>query len=301
MFALIALGMALGDHDRRHRSFGRRRRGPGQRRGRHALAPSLVGRACRRHRRRARGRRRSTASSSPGCASSPSSPRSPRCWRPTARRCCSPTTSRFRSSYDTGFTIIGQDDFLGFPIPAWIAVSLFILGWISAGAPSGRPPCAGDRRRRGDRQADGPEGRAHAARRLGCCPACWPVWPASSSPRSSAPASRPRAWAGNSSPSPRWWSAARCSPAASGSVGATLAGALLLGHGLQHPQLRKRPRLDLARRPTGNPVIRGLFLLVVVIHSGKTRKGALERSKACLPKVCGDFGTKTCAKINKLE
>ncbi|CAN7287850.1 ABC transporter permease [Rhizobium sp. LjRoot30] len=33
-------------------------------------------------------------------------------------------------SYDTGFTIIGQDDFLGFPIPAWIALGAYILGWL---------------------------------------------------------------------------------------------------------------------------------------------------------------------------
>ncbi len=33
-------------------------------------------------------------------------------------------------SYDTGFTIIGQDDFLGFPIPAWIAIGAYVIGWI---------------------------------------------------------------------------------------------------------------------------------------------------------------------------
>jgi ribose/xylose/arabinose/galactoside ABC-type transport system permease subunit len=33
-------------------------------------------------------------------------------------------------SYDTGFTSIGQDDFLGFPIPAWIAVIAYVVGWI---------------------------------------------------------------------------------------------------------------------------------------------------------------------------
>ncbi|WDZ80528.1 ABC transporter permease (plasmid) [Ensifer adhaerens] len=33
-------------------------------------------------------------------------------------------------SYDTGFTVIGQDDFLGFPIPAWIALGAYILGWL---------------------------------------------------------------------------------------------------------------------------------------------------------------------------
>jgi ribose transport system permease protein len=33
-------------------------------------------------------------------------------------------------SYDTGFTTIGQDDFLGFPIPAWIGLAAYILGWL---------------------------------------------------------------------------------------------------------------------------------------------------------------------------
>jgi ribose transport system permease protein len=33
-------------------------------------------------------------------------------------------------SYDTGFTSIGQDDFLGFPIPAWIAVAAYVIGWL---------------------------------------------------------------------------------------------------------------------------------------------------------------------------
>jgi galactofuranose transport system permease protein len=33
-------------------------------------------------------------------------------------------------SYDTGFTMIGQDDFLGFPIPAWITVAVFLIGWV---------------------------------------------------------------------------------------------------------------------------------------------------------------------------
>jgi ribose/xylose/arabinose/galactoside ABC-type transport system permease subunit len=33
-------------------------------------------------------------------------------------------------SYDTGFTEIGQGDFLGFPIPGWIAIVVYILGWI---------------------------------------------------------------------------------------------------------------------------------------------------------------------------
>ncbi|UVC06951.1 ABC transporter permease [Rhizobium sp. TH2] len=33
-------------------------------------------------------------------------------------------------SYDTGFTEIGQGDFLGFPIPGWIAIVVYIFGWI---------------------------------------------------------------------------------------------------------------------------------------------------------------------------
>ena len=33
-------------------------------------------------------------------------------------------------SYDTGFTVIGQDDFLGFPTPAWIAIAAYVIGWI---------------------------------------------------------------------------------------------------------------------------------------------------------------------------
>ena len=42
-------------------------------------------------------------------------------------------------SYDTGFTTIGQDDFLGFPIPAWIALAAYVLGWLFLErSPSGR-------------------------------------------------------------------------------------------------------------------------------------------------------------------
>lgn len=33
-------------------------------------------------------------------------------------------------SYDSGFTVIGQDDFLSFPIPAWIALLTYIAGWV---------------------------------------------------------------------------------------------------------------------------------------------------------------------------
>ncbi|MDQ6432811.1 ABC transporter permease [Mesorhizobium sp. LHD-90] len=34
-------------------------------------------------------------------------------------------------SYDSGFTEIGQGDFLGFPIPAWIALAAYVVGWIA--------------------------------------------------------------------------------------------------------------------------------------------------------------------------
>ncbi|MCX8279852.1 ABC transporter permease [Phyllobacterium sp. 0TCS1.6C] len=33
-------------------------------------------------------------------------------------------------SYESGFTVIGQDNFLGFPIPAWIAMLAYIAGWV---------------------------------------------------------------------------------------------------------------------------------------------------------------------------
>jgi len=33
-------------------------------------------------------------------------------------------------SYESGFTSIGQDNFLGFPIPAWIAIIAYLVGWI---------------------------------------------------------------------------------------------------------------------------------------------------------------------------
>jgi len=34
-------------------------------------------------------------------------------------------------SYDSGFTEIGQGDFLGFPIPAWIALAAYVVGWVA--------------------------------------------------------------------------------------------------------------------------------------------------------------------------
>jgi galactofuranose transport system permease protein len=33
-------------------------------------------------------------------------------------------------SYESGFTSIGQDNFLGFPIPAWIAIVAYVIGWL---------------------------------------------------------------------------------------------------------------------------------------------------------------------------
>jgi ribose transport system permease protein len=42
-------------------------------------------------------------------------------------------------SYDTGFVSIGQDDLLGFPVPAWIALGAYVVGWIFLERhPSGR-------------------------------------------------------------------------------------------------------------------------------------------------------------------
>lgn len=34
-------------------------------------------------------------------------------------------------SYDTAFTVLGQGDFLGFPIPGWIALLAFLGGWLA--------------------------------------------------------------------------------------------------------------------------------------------------------------------------
>jgi ribose/xylose/arabinose/galactoside ABC-type transport system permease subunit len=33
-------------------------------------------------------------------------------------------------SYDTAFTTFGQGDLLGFPIPAWVALAAYVIGWI---------------------------------------------------------------------------------------------------------------------------------------------------------------------------
>jgi len=34
-------------------------------------------------------------------------------------------------SYDSNFTSFGQDDFLGFPIPAWVAILVYVIGYIT--------------------------------------------------------------------------------------------------------------------------------------------------------------------------
>jgi ribose/xylose/arabinose/galactoside ABC-type transport system permease subunit len=65
-------------------------------------------------------------------------------------------------SYDTGFTIIGQDDFLGFPIPGLDRARRLYPRLAGAGKTAHRPPYPRDRRRRGDGGPDGPQGRAHA-------------------------------------------------------------------------------------------------------------------------------------------
>jgi galactofuranose transport system permease protein len=33
-------------------------------------------------------------------------------------------------SYDTAFTSFGQGDLLGFPIPAWVALAAYVIGWV---------------------------------------------------------------------------------------------------------------------------------------------------------------------------
>ena len=113
-------------------------------------------------------------------------------------------------SYDTGFTTIGQDDFLGFPIPAWIAALAYVLGWIFLERhPAGRHVLAiGD----GEATAnlDGIEGRKDAVcglRAVGA--ACrsgrrHPRVPVRGG------GSRPRAWAGSCLRLLPSWSAARC-------------------------------------------------------------------------------------------
>ena len=75
-------------------------------------------------------RRSSTASSSCGCASCRSSRRSRRCWRPTAPRCCSRKDQSVSVSYDSGFTDLGQGDFFNIPIPALIAAVAYVIGSI---------------------------------------------------------------------------------------------------------------------------------------------------------------------------
>ena len=62
-------------------------------------------------------------------------------------------------SYDTDFTWLGQGDFLGFPVPAWIAAAAYVYGSIAAQLHELRPLRAGGRRQRGGGAADGPAGR----------------------------------------------------------------------------------------------------------------------------------------------
>jgi ribose/xylose/arabinose/galactoside ABC-type transport system permease subunit len=70
-------------------------------------------------------------------------------------------------SYETGFTELGQGDFLGFPVPAWIALARLshrlacVLNLTSFG-----PHGAGHRRQRGCDAADGPAGRPGEGARL---------------------------------------------------------------------------------------------------------------------------------------
>ncbi len=160
----------LRDHDRRHRPVGRLDRGHGQRRRRPAQPLRPRRRAC-------------SAASPPGlavgthqrpdrhAAADPALHRhaGDHAGRQRHRRCCSPTTSRSRSPTTRGFTELGQGDFLGFPIPAWIAAVAYrrsarsLLNFTAFG-----PQRAGDRRRRGRGPADGPAGRPGDVPRSTC-------------------------------------------------------------------------------------------------------------------------------------
>ena len=62
-------------------------------------------------------------------------------------------------SYDSGFTDVGQGDFLGFPIPAWIAAIAYRARLGHAQLHAVRAARAGGRRRRGGGATDGPAGR----------------------------------------------------------------------------------------------------------------------------------------------
>ncbi len=112
-------------------------------------------------------------------------------------------------SYDSGFTDLGQGDFLDFPIPAWIAAIAFIYGSILLNRTSfGRHVLAVG-------------GNEDAARLMGlpvdritflvyvqsgiCAGLAVLSWPPSS-----VLVSRPKAWAGNCSRLPAWSSAERC-------------------------------------------------------------------------------------------
>ncbi len=113
-------------------------------------------------------------------------------------------------SYDTDFTWLGQGDFLGFPVPAWIALARLCLWLDRPQLHQLRPQHPGDRRQRRSGAPDGPAGRSGRFSSPTCSRASSPVSPASSSPPSSAPASRPRASAGNCSRSPPSSSAEPC-------------------------------------------------------------------------------------------
>ena len=62
-------------------------------------------------------------------------------------------------SYDTDFTWLGQGDFLGFPVPGWIAARRLRLWLGRAQLHQLRPLRAGGRRQRGGLAPDGPAGR----------------------------------------------------------------------------------------------------------------------------------------------
>ena len=142
-----------------------------------------------------------------------------------------------------------------------------------------RPPRARGRRQRGGGAADGSAGRPGRSSGPMCSRACSPGWPASSSRRSSAPASRPKASAGSCSRSPPWSSAARCSPAAWARSATTLAGVLLLG--LIFNVLNFENGLGwISLSAYWQSVVRGVFLMVVVM-AGSGAPGAF-----CAPPSC---------------
>ena len=76
-------------------------------------------------------------------------------------------------SYDTGFTWLGQGDFLGFPDPGLDRRAGLCLRLDRAQLHQLRPPRARDRRQRGSVAADGPAGRSRDASRPTCSRACF--------------------------------------------------------------------------------------------------------------------------------